>query len=89
MAEPFPVAPAMLGLGGESTIAIQGQPHHQGQAAALLHQRLELLEVLLEASTVQGWQRGHAQPERIATGQADPAPAHIERQNRARFGGLL
>ena len=79
----------MLGLGGESAVAVQGQPHHKGQAAPLLHQWFELLEVLMETAPLQGRQRGHAQPQRITTGQADPAPAHIKRQNRARLGRLL
>ena len=79
----------MLGLGCEGPVWIQGQAHHQRYAAALLHKGFELLQVLMEAASLQGWQRGHAQSERITTSQANAAPAHIERQNRAGLRRLL
>ena len=54
MGESFAIAPAMLGLGREGPVGVQGQADHKRQAAALLHQGFELLQVLVEAASLQG-----------------------------------
>ena len=75
------VSAAVPGLHGGLLTGIEGQPHHQGLHAALGHQGAQPLEIGGECSPGQWGQGGDGQAERVAAGQTNPPPAHIEGQD--------
>ena len=71
----------MNGLGRWSPGGIKRQPHHQTPDQPGCAMGLQHLEITLKAATMQGRQRRHRDPERIASRQTDAATPDIKAEH--------